>query len=125
MTLAIYNGASYVDLMPYVIPTSISYNRSYVEGANKMTMQNGNRFPDRIRDVEPITFSFRPLTTAEQAMILSLLNPAGVTMQYTARATGMTATWIFYPGELPSTYLVKRQNGVEWYGGLSVTMEPR
>lgn len=125
MELAVYNGSAFVDIMPYVAAIFPSFSRGYTEGGNSMTMQNGDYYPDRIRAKDAITINFRPVTAEEQALILSLLAPRGLLLRHTDRATAMTTTGYFYPGEIPSTYLVKRQNGVEYFGGLSVTLDPR
>ena len=55
--------------------------------------------------------------------LLTLLSPKSVNVQFTDPQTNTTATATYYGSDVPAGYLVKRTNGVEYWGGLSATFE--
>lgn len=118
----IVNGT---DIVPFAMVGGISWKRVNVEGGNNMVMQSGNQYRDRIADRYVWTFAFRPMTAAEQATLLSLLNPQSVFVQYTDPQTDTLATAYYYVSDVPAGYLVKRTGGTEYWGGMSATFEAR
>ena len=111
------------DIMPYAMVGGVSYKRVNVEGGNNMRMQSGKKRLDRIASQYDWIFNFRPMTAAEQATLLTLLSPKSVNVQFTDPQTNTTATATYYVSDVPAGYLVKRANGVEYWGGMSATFE--
>lgn len=113
------------NIVPFAAVGGVSRKRNNVEGGNNMKMQSGAQFADRIAAGDEWTFNFRPLTAAEQATLLGLIDPSGVTVQHTDPETNTVISGFYYPSDIPATYLVKRADGTEWWGGLSVTFSSR
>lgn len=109
------------DILPYAMVGGISWKRVNVEGGNGMIMADGTERKDRIAARYEWTFNFRPMTAAEQATLLTLLNPRTVTVEYTDPQTNSTDTAYYYVSDVPAGYLVKRTGGTEYWGGMSAT----
>ena len=114
-----------VDIMPYIAAGGLKWSHSDISGSNKMTMQNGLTNRDRIASKYKWQISCKPLTAEDQATVLSLIAPEYVTVQYTDPQTNTLQTGTFYSDSYPSTYLIKRADGTEYWGGLAFPLEQR
>ena len=65
-----------------------------------------------------------PLTAAEQARILSAIEPEFVTLTYTDPVTNSTKSGQFYSNNFPSTFAMVR-NGEDWWSGLTFPLIQR
>lgn len=114
-------GSGGTDIVPLAAVNGISWKRAVIKGGSDMLMMDGTIYEDRIASRYEWTFKFRPMTAAEQAALLALLNPAYVTVQYTDPQRNTLATSVYYVSEVPSGYLIKRTNGPEYWGGITAT----
>lgn len=113
------------DLVPLALPGGITWKRVNVDGNNGMTMQDGSRHEDRIAARYEWSFKFRPMTAAQQAALLSLLDPRVVTAQFTDPQTNGAATAVYYVSDVPAGYLISRTDGTEYWGGITATFRSR
>lgn len=126
MTFEVQNASgTYVDIMPFVITNGISWKRTYIAGQNGMTMQDGTTILDRIAAKHEWTFAFKPMTAADQAALLALLNPERVTVKHTDPETNTVVFDVFYVSEVPASYLIQRTDGTEYWGGMTATFSAR
>ena len=114
----IVNGT---DIVPFVTVGGISWKRVNVDGGNGMIMQDGTDYQDRIATRYEWSLVFKPMTASNQADLLNLLNVKTVSIQCTDPQTGSESTDSYYVSEIPASYLIKRTDGTEWWGGLTVT----
>ena len=114
-----------VDIVPFAMVGGISWKRSNVTGGNGMVMQDGTVFEDRITQRYEWSFKFKPLPAAQQATLLTLLDPDVVTVRFTDPETNATRTADYYVSDVPAGYLVKRANGTEYWGGMSASFSSR
>ena len=110
-----------VDIVPFAMVGGISWKRINVEGGNGMIMANGTDRKDRVTARYEWDFAFKPMTAADQATLLTLLNPESVQVRFTDPQTNSPNTDIYYVSDVPAGYLVKRTNGVEYWGGMTAT----
>jgi len=109
------------DLVPLALPGGISWKRVNVTGKNSMVMQDATLIEDVIAARYEWSFKFRPMTAAQQAALLTLLDPRKVTVTFTDPQTNASATADYYVSDVPSGYLIRRTDGTEYWGGISAT----
>ena len=113
-----------LDMIPYVARGGIKWQRSDIEGENAGHMLNGTMRRDRIAVKIRLDVTCRPLTAAEQARILSAIEPEFVTLTYTDPVTNSTKSGQFYSNNFPSTFAMVR-NGEDWWSGLTFPLIQR
>ena len=115
MTLSI-NGT---DITPYIAFGGLKWSRNDVEAANAGRMQDGTMQRDRKAIKYRWDVTCRPLTAAEQATILTLIEPVYVSVTYTDPTTNTVTSGTYYSNNIPSTFAIRQPNGVEWWTGLA------
>lgn len=110
-----------VDITPYIAFGGIKWSRNDVDGPNAGRMQNGEMQRDRISTKYRWDITCRPLTAAEQATLLQLIQPEYINVEYTDPLTNLTVSEPVrcYSNNFPSTYMIVDSRGVEWWTGLS------
>lgn len=108
-----------VDITPYIAFGGLKWSRNDVEAANAGRMQNGEMQRDRVAIKYRWDVTCRPLKASEQAMLLTLIEPEYVTVQYTDPMTNATATGTYYSNNIPSTFAIIDSKGAEWWTGLA------
>lgn len=109
----------FVDITPYIAYNGIKWSRNDVDAANAGRNQQGEMVRDRISTKYRWDITCRPLTAAEQAMILQLIQPEYITVRYTDPLTNATAQSTYYSNNFPSTYLINNGRGEEYWTGLA------
>lgn len=107
------------DITPYIAFGGIKWSRNDVDGASAGRMQTGEMHRDRLATKYRWDITCRPLTAAEQATVLALIQPEYITVQYTDPLTNTTKTGKFYSNNFPSTFCIRRPNGTEYWTGLA------
>jgi len=113
------------DIMPLALADGVSWKRVNIEGSNSMTMQDGTDVLDRIAVRYNWTFKFKSMTAAEQAALLTLLDPRSVSVRFTDPQTLAEETVDYYVSDIPAGYLTKRTNGTEYWGGLTASFSSK
>ncbi|MBQ1789730.1 MAG: hypothetical protein II008_06110 [Oscillospiraceae bacterium] len=108
-----------VDITPYITPGGLKWSRNDLEGSSAGRLQNGDMHRDRLATKYQWDITCRLLTAAEQATILALIQPEYITVQYTDPLTNTTKIGRYYSNNFPSTYMVRRANGTEYWAGLA------
>lgn len=108
-----------VDITPYIAFGGIKWSRNDVDGANAGRMQNGEMMRDRIATKYRWDITCKPLTAAEQSRILQLIQPEYISVTYTDPLTNTTKSGRFYSNNFPSTFLIRRTDGTEYWSGLA------
>ena len=115
MTFSI-NG---VDITPYIAYGGLKWSRNDVEAANAGRMQNGDMQRDRVAIKYRWDVTCRPLTGAEQATLLTLINPVYVNLKFTDPLTNDIETGTYYSNNIPSTFTIRHPDGTEYWTGLA------
>lgn len=120
MKIEIRNSSNvYIDVTPYLITSQIKWSKKDKSGQNAMEMQDGTYYRDRNATKEQWELPCKALTTAQLQLILSLIQPEYFYMRVTPNPlTGATKVGTFYVETMPANYQVKRQNGIEYWGGI-------
>lgn len=107
------------DITPYIAFGGLKWSRNDVDGPNAGRMQNGEMVRDRVAIKYRWDVTCRPLTAAEQSLILSMIEPEFVPVTYTDPMTNTERTDMYYSNNFPSTFLMVGNNGQEYWSGLA------
>lgn len=107
------------DITPYIAFGGLKWSRNDVDGPNAGRMQNGEMERDRVATKYRWDVTCRPLTAAEQATILALIEPEYINLTYLDPKDNTVKTARYYSNNFPSTYMIRRSNGEEWWNGLT------
>jgi len=107
------------DITPYIAFGGLKWSRNDVDGAAAGRTQDGTLERDRVAIKYRWDITCRPLTKTEQATILSLIEPVFFSVTYTDPVDNTDKTADCYSNNFPSTYLIRRANGEEWWNGLT------
>ena len=109
-----------VDITPYIAFGGIKWSRNDVDGPNAGRMQDGTMQRDRIATKYRWDITCRPLTADEQATVLQAIQPEYISVTYTDPLTNTTVSDVqCYSNNFPSTFLIKGDNGTEYWTGLA------
>jgi len=113
------NTNQYVDITPYIAHGGIKWSRNDVDGPNAGRMQNGEMQRDRISTKYRWDITCRPLTAAEQSRLLQLIQPEYIWVNVLDPLTNYTKQSQCYSNNFPSTYLIRAEDGTEYWTGLA------
>lgn len=120
MTYQIKNSSNqWVDITPYIAFGGLKWSRNDIDGASAGRMQTGEMKRDRIATKYRWDVTCRPLTAAEQALILQLIQPEYIDVRHTDPMTNTITTGRYYSNNFPSTFCVRYSNGTEYWNGLA------
>lgn len=123
MTFRIMNSSgTYVDMLPFIAAGGLKWSRSDTSGGNKSTMQNGETWRDRIATKCQWEITCKPLKAADLKTVLQLIAPEYVTVNFTDPNLNARRTASLYSDSCPSTFLIRRADGTEYWGGVQFTL---
>lgn len=113
-----------VNILPYVQADGIEWQRNDLDGPNAGRTLSGLMIRDRVAIKATLKITCRPLTGAQLATILSLIQPEWVTVVYTDPTTNTNVTKTMYSNNVPAT--LRNTNGsVDMWTGLSFPLIER
>lgn len=115
MTFAI-NG---VDITPFIAYGGLKWQRADVDGANAGRTLDGTMIRDRRATKIRWDVTCRPLTGAELATVLSLIEPEFVMLNYSNPVTNSVTSGQFYANNFPVQLAHITKDGVEYWSGLT------
>lgn len=114
------NTNQYVDITPYIAHGGVKWSRNDVDGPNAGRMQNGEMMRDYISTKYRWDITCRPLTAVEQSIVLQLIQPPYIEVKYTDPLTNTVIQDVeYYSNNFPSTYLIAKSDGTEYWTGLA------
>ena len=113
------SNGNWVDITPYIAFNGLKWSRNDVEAANAGRMQNGDMQRDRVAIKYRWDVTCRPVTGAEQSLILTLIEPVYVSVKYLDPTTNTIQTATYYSNNIPSTFAIHQPNGTEIWTGLA------
>lgn len=108
-----------VDITPYIAFGGVKWSRNDVDGPNAGRSQDGTMQRDRISTKYRFDITCKPLTAAEQAIVLQAIQPEYVIVEYTDPLDNTVKMAQFYSNNFPSTFCIMRDNGDEIWNGLA------
>lgn len=115
MTL-IVNG---VNMLPFAAFGGLKWQRADVDGEDAGRSVTGDMYRDRRALKYRVDVTCKPLTTAQAHTVLTAIKPEWVTVTYTDPEEGGDVTRTMYSNNIPASFLMKRKNGDELWGGIT------
>ena len=107
------------DITPYIAYGGLKWQRADVDGPNSGRTLAGTMIRDRRAIKIRWDVTCRPLTADELALILTLIQPEFVTVQYLNPVTNTVTSEQFYANNFPVQFQMITRNGVEYWTGLT------
>ena len=115
-----------VDITPYIAHGGIKRSRNDIDGPNAGRVQGdettspGMMVRDRIATKYRWDITCRPLTAQEQSIVLQAIQPEYIYVSFTDPLTNTERTDVqCYSNNFPSTFLIRRTDGTEYWTGLA------
>lgn len=121
MTLTI-NG---VDIVPHIAFRGVKWSRNDVDGPDAGRNMAGTMLRQRVTTKVRLDITCRPLKTSDASAVLTAIMPEYVTVVYTDPQTGTTETKTMYSNNNPANYLILRDNGDEYWDGITFPLVER
>lgn len=114
-----------VDITPYIAFGGLKWSRNDVDGPNAGRTQDGTMQRDRVAIKYRWDITCRPLTATEQSLILGLIEPEFVVVDYTDPLDNTVKFDMYYSNNFPSTFCIIRRGGTEVWQGLAFPLVQR
>lgn len=118
MTIKIYSSGAdqYIDITPYIANDGLKLSRNGLDGPNAGRSLNGKMIRDRIAIKDKIEISCRPLDDNELNILINLVEPETITVEFFSPRDNGIVRKNMYSGDLSMSYLFKRKNTTLWSG---------
>lgn len=120
MTLLI-NGT---DITGYIASGGIKWQRNDIEAPNTGRTMDGSMQRGRVATKIRMDITCRPLKKTELQIVLNLILPEFVTVQYDDPMYGQVVKTM-YSNNNPATFLMIKPNGEEWWNGVTFPLIER
>lgn len=107
------------DLIPYVAHGGFKWQRSDVDGTDAGRDLAGDLHRNRVATKRRLDITCRPLTNAEIKIVLTLIMPEWVTVEYYDPQAGAVVSKRMYSNNNPASYLFAQPDGTEVWGGVT------
>lgn len=105
------------DVTDYIAYNGFQWQRSDVDGEGAGRDLSGDLRRNRVATKRRLDITCRPLTEAEAKILLTLIMPEWVTVNYYDPQAGET-TRTMYSNNNPASFLM-RKDGKEWWSGIT------
>lgn len=103
-----------VNITPYLAHRGIKWQRQDIDGVNSGRLLNGDMQRDRVATKIRFDLTTRPLYKHELKVLLSLLQPVFVTVNYTDPRTDTYIGGTFYSNNLSVGYIMPMDGSELW-----------
>lgn len=107
-----------VNIVPYVAYQGIKWQRNDIDGPNAGRMLDTNMRRNRLGTKIRLDVTCRPLTKEEARVILNAVQPEYVTVRYDDVQFGEREVQM-YSNNIPASFLLKKSDGTEYWGGIT------
>jgi len=107
-----------VDITPYIAYGGLKWTRSDIDAQGTTRDLAGTLHRKRVATKTRLDISCRLLTSAEAKIVLSLIAPEQVTVEYLNPVTGEMRTAQMYSNNFPATFQIIK-NGVVYWSGIT------
>lgn len=108
-----------VDITSYVAPSGIKWTRADVDGPNAGRRLDGILVRDRVAIKYKADVTCKPLTLAQAAVVLGLIEDEWVFVTATNPFKGTVNTYTMYSNNIPAAFAITGQDGNEYWDGIA------
>lgn len=108
-----------VDITPYIAYGGFKWQRSDVDGPGAGRDLTGDLRRNRVATKRRLDITCRPLKSEEASLVLSLIMPEWVSVDYFDPQQGSVITKRMYSNNNPASFLFRKPNGTEWWNGIT------
>ena len=108
-----------LDLIPYTAYQGFKWMGSDIDAPDSGRTMDAKMHRGRVATKVRLDITCRPLTLAEASTVLTAIMPEWVSVTYTDPQLGMDITKTMYSNNRPAAYMQKKQDGREYWNGIS------
>lgn len=112
------------DVSPYIANGGIKWQRNDIDAPNTGRALDALMYRGRIATKIRLDITCRPMTQAETQILLPLILPEYVWVQYTDPMLGLV-TKEMYANNNPATFLMIDEDNAEWWTGVTFPLVER
>lgn len=113
-----------VDIMPYIKYKGMKWTRNDIDSANAGRTLSGLMNRGRVTSKIKLEITCRPLLQHEIQLILNLIYPEYVTVEYVDPRLGERRTQ-FYSNNVPATFCILKPDGTAYWDDVSFPLVER
>ena len=113
-----------VNVVPYIAYGGLKWSRNDIDAPNTGRAMNGLMYRGRVATKIRLDITCRLLKTDELHTILNLIQPEYVTVTYDDPLLGRV-TKTMYANNNPAVYQVHKNDGTEWWSGVTFPLVER
>ena len=107
-----------LDIVPYIAFQGVKWTRNDVDGPDAGRTMDAMMHRMRVATKIRLDITCRPLTGSELSTVLNAILPEYVTVRYTDPMYGLV-TKTMYANNNPASYLILRDDGTEYWSGVT------
>lgn len=107
------------DIVPYIAYQGVQWQREDVDASDAGRDLAGDLHRARVATKIRLDITCRPLTAKETSKILTAIMPEFVTVRYYDPQIGAVTQKTMYSNNNPAQYLIRRESGLELWGGIT------
>lgn len=119
LEISALNGNEWFDLLPYIANQGLKWQRSDVDGPSAGRDLSGKLWRNRVATKVRLDVTCRPLTSEETSKVLTAVMPEWVMVRYYDPQVGSVVVKTMYSNNNPASFLLKKTNGNELWGGIT------
>ena len=112
------------DIVPYIAYGGLKWSRNDIDAPNTGRAMNGLMYRGRVATKIRLDVTCRLLNATELSTVLNLILPEYVTVTYDDPMYGRV-TKTMYANNNPAVYQVHKNDGTEWWGGVTFPLVER
>ena len=115
-----------VDITQFIAHRGLKYTRNDVDGpATGRNTLAGDMIRDRVAIKDKLVVTCIPMTTEQISMVMKLIEPVFVTVQYLSPREGKVVTKTMYSNNVPITYELEKKDGREYWSSIEFPLVER
>ena len=114
-----------VDMTPYVAQGGFKWSRNDVDSSDAGRTMDGAMHRGRVATKIRLDITCRPLTLEEASIVLTAIMPEFVTVEYTDPQAGEVVEKTMYANNNPATFSIRKNSGIEYWGGITFPLVER
>lgn len=108
-----------LDIVPYIAFQGLKWQREDVDASDAGRDLSGDLHRARVTTKRRLDVTCRPLTAKETSLVLTAIMPEFVQVRYYDPQVGSVVTRTMYSNNNPAEFLIRRENGLELWTGIT------
>lgn len=113
-----------VDFLPYLEYRGLKWKKKDIDINNALQTMNGETIRGEVVYKSTLDVSCRPLTTDEANIVLNVIKPAYITVEYNDPMDGFSIKTMFCQ-ECPAAFMHQKKDGTELWKGIAFQLIER